>query len=98
MFRTEFQQCDLYSLNITVNVAGSYLGHRELMETYVPTRSRKAAVLLTPSLGLAGLKLLFTNILGRGLRGGGGKEWVYNMELIKKLRLTEGLQNLASSI
>lgn len=81
MFRTEFQPCDLYSLNIAINVAGSYLGHRGLMEIYVPTTSRKAAVLLTPYLGLAGLKLLFTNILGRGIsveRGGGSGSTIWS--------------------
>lgn len=49
-------------------MAGSYLGHRGLMETYVPSASRKAAVLLMPPLGLAVLKPLFTNILGKGIR------------------------------
>lgn len=77
-------------------MAGSDLGHRRLMETCVPTTSRKAAVLLTPSLGLAGLKPLFTNLLGRRIRVGVGG--VYNVELIKNLRLTEGFQNLASNI
>lgn len=64
-----------------------------------PNHKQEGAVLLTPSLGLTVLKLLLSNTLERGIRKETGwGEWVYNLELLKNLRLTEGLQNLASNV
>lgn len=91
MPRTEFQPHDFCSLSVTTSVAGGFLGHRGLMEMQVLTTPKKAAILLTPSLGLVGTKLLFTNILGMGMRVERGQGGLGNW------RLTEDLQNLASN-
>ena len=71
MLRTEFQTLELYSRDTFVGVARGSLGHRRVMEICVPKKCRKAAVLLAPPWGLAGLKLLFGNkFLRRGIMTG----------------------------
>lgn len=51
-----------------------------------PDYTKKAAVLLTLSLGLAGIKLLFTNILGMGIRvEKGWGDWVLQYGTDEKL-------------
>lgn len=80
-------------------MAGGFLGHRGLMETYVLTTARESCSPADSILGSCWDKAALYKHPGSGDKGGKrmGGTGFYNMEQMN-LRITEDLQNLASNI